>query len=249
MIRKAWWLVVPLVCGCQTKTLPNPNAAGQGASADALTQNLRLASEEANRRVANGEIDESTAKELVVRKARELADAIVLDKTPEVDAWKVGDLYRSAQMWKEAEAALSIAIKSPANEDRRIVDTLRLAQALAHQGKAKEAIAISERVFDAKPTDSAPILPGILYEVIPPIEGRGNDKALAGLLEKAIAAHMATIVDHRSDAGKAFLLARKHHVSMAWEKVVFLYDAARLPNEASRARDARNQFARSATSA
>jgi hypothetical protein len=49
------------------------------------------------------------------------------------------------------------------------------------------------------------------------------DVELAQLLEGAIQQHLETIVDPRTIPGRMFLLARRHHIHNAWDKVIDLY--------------------------
>ena len=53
-------------------------------------------------------------------------------------------------------------------------------------------------------------------------EGKGDDVELAQLLEDTIGQAEKTIVDHKSEAGAAFLIARPHHIRNAWAKVIML---------------------------
>ena len=55
-------------------------------------------------------------------------------------------------------------------------------------------------------------------------------------LEKAIEQHEAVVVDPALEAGKAFLIARPHHVRKAWEEAARLYQAAGKAEDARRRR-------------
>lgn len=242
------WLATALIAlsiaGCQTKSFPDPNdpaIAGKEAP-ERLLANLRQMSEQANRRVARGELSEEDAEKIVSAKARELASGLDVKNIPVNHAWMYGDLYRSGRLWSKAERALGIAVKEAKSDDRRIVDTLRLAQSQAEQGKVKDAIASAEAVMMARPVDSAPILPAVLLEIVPAAERREFDRELAGLLKKAINAHSRTIVDATSPPGKAFLLARSRHVDDAWGKVIELYRRAGDSQSAAIARTQRLRF-------
>jgi hypothetical protein len=114
---------------------------------------------------------------------------------------------------------LKEAVKYASNPDRKVNDTLRLAQALGKNGKVGEAISTAKAVFGAKDEDAAPILPATLYEIVPATEGKGKNKELAAILKEAIACHMRVKVDAATDAGKFFLAARRHHVNKAEAKV------------------------------
>lgn len=245
MIR---WIIVGLsalmIAGCQSKSFPDPNdpnIAGKEAP-ERLLANLRQVSDQANRRVRRGELTEEQAAKIVSDKARELASGLDVKNIPPTQAWMYGDLYRSGRLWEQAEGALLIAVKAAKTEDRRVVDSLRLAQAQAQLGKLKQAIKSAGTVMNAKPVDCAPILPGVLFEVVPAAEGSNVDAELAGLLEKAIEAHARTIVDEKSTGGVTFLLARSRHIDDAWEKVIELYSRAGDTEKAAIARAQQTRF-------
>lgn len=237
------WLVVVLgvLAGCQTATLEDPNdtkTAGVLAP-DVIRRQLKGTSDMLMERVAKGEISDDEFKQYIAKRANELLDDLPLDQVDPAKAWEYGEVLRTAQRWPQAKQALEIAVKeaekSKGNEDRYINDLLRLAHAEAKLGQVKEAIATASRSLTATPNGSAPILPGVLLEIVPAARGKGHDPELAALLEKAIDKHMATVVDPKSEPGMMFIAARPHHVRNAWRTVIDLYVKANKDGEARKA--------------
>lgn len=236
------WLVLGLgvLAGCQTGTLEDPNdpkTAGILAP-DVIRRQLKGTSDMLMERVARGEISDDEFKEYISKRANELLADLPLDKIDPEKAWEYGEVLRTAQRWPQAKQALAIAVaeaEKSKDEDRYINDLLRLAHAQAMTGEVKEAIATASRTLTATPNGSAPILPGVLLELVPAARGKGQDPELAALLEKAIDKHMATVVDPKTEPGQMFLAARPHHVRNAWRTVVDLYAKSGKDEEARQA--------------
>ncbi len=213
------------LAGCKTGVLPDPNDphdVGQVAP-DILRQNLESTSDSLNDRVIKGEISDSERRSLIVKRANELVAHLKLEQIEPAKAWEYAEVYRAAQRWKEADALLELAVKNAPSEDRRVNDSLRLAQVKATEGNVPEALRLARSTFDAPVTEKAPILPAVLYEIVPAAKGKGHDVELGKLLEDAIQQHQQVIVDPNTDAGRAFLAARPHHVQVAWETVLELF--------------------------
>lgn len=228
------------LAGCRLPPPPDPNDPNGDTvmQIDVLRRNLSWASQAVNERVAKGEITDEQGKELLAESAQRLLAGVKIDKINPVEAWEYGDVFRTAKDWKLAFAAYTVAVgqaEKSKNEDRRVNDTLRLAEAEANLGKLVEAVETARKTFNAKPQGKAPILLGVLYEIVPGGEGKGKDAELAKLLEEAISQHEAVVVNSESESGRAFLMARPHHLIKAWGKVVDLYRAAGLQQEAEAA--------------
>ena len=215
---------------CQSPPPPDPNELKHAEeSPDALLKPLRWMSDRLFEKTAKREITEERARELIRDYARGIVVRVDPEKVSAEDAWQYGDMFRTAGQWKEAEGLLSIAVayaRETGNGDRRVNDSLRLAQALAAQGKVKGAITTVRSTFDAPDAGAAPILPAVLLEIVPAGKGKGQDVELAKLLEEAIGHHRRTVVDPKSEAGKAFLQVRWHHISNAWRTIRGLYIGA-----------------------
>jgi hypothetical protein len=91
--------------------------------------------------------------------------------------------------------------------------------------RPQEAIQIAREVLNAKPQESAPILPAVLLEIVPSAEGQGVDLELAQLLVDAIKKHLSTIVDMSTDPGTMFMQARPFHVKKAKDVAIRLFEA------------------------
>lgn len=228
----AWFRTVGLVAvavllatGCQLPTLPNPNdpIAGVNRPPKALLADLQNAYSMLSVRRMKGELSQGTMRRYMRKFASELVEEIDLTKIKATEAWEYAEVFRTAERWDLAEKAYRMSLLRMKSQDRRINDSLHLAQSLAMQDRVPEAIATAKSVFDAAPNDSAPILPAVLLEIVPAAKGKGHDSDLADLLRQAIDIHLATVVDPTTDGGKAFLLAQPHHVQDAWEMIAQLY--------------------------
>lgn len=225
-----------LLPGCQTSTYPNPNAAMRiRKDPERMKRNLMDSRERLNERIAQGEVTPEDRDRLLREEAQDYAELIPLDEIAPEDAWHYGDVYRDAGDWESAYRLYDVARQVAVTEDRRVNDNLRFARAAAHLGNLDEALEAAGSTFSAPPEEKAPILPGILLEVVPAARDKGRNVELAELLEGAIEQHRLTSVDPSSDAGQAFLIARPHHMRRAWSTVVALYDRA---GESQRARAA-----------
>lgn len=205
----------------------DPNdAANISSNPDIMMRNIKDLRERLNERVRKGEITAEVRETKIKELTKTYVDLINPEDIKTENAWLFGDLFRDKGDWQKAYELFDIARKNPVDEDRRVNDQLRFARCAAHLGKVDEALEAAKSTFDASPSNKAPILPAILYEIVEEGKGKGKDLQLAELLEKAIEQHLETTVDPSTDAGKAFLVARKHHVEVAWSKVVSLFQAA-----------------------
>jgi tetratricopeptide (TPR) repeat protein len=230
-----------LLTGCKLSPPPDPNDPRDVGlvQAEVLMRNLQWASRAVNERVSRGEISDEEGKKILAEEAGKLLDAVSIKRVRAKDAWRYAEVFRTAQRWERAEELFETASKHATdtkNEDRRVNDTLRLAEAQAQLGKTVEALATARSVFNAKPENKAPILLAVLYEIVPAAKGKGKDLELARLLEDAIAQHEQVIVDPESDGGKAFFIAKGHHIEKAYSDAVDLYEAAHEPDLAEAAR-------------
>ncbi len=222
--------------GCKTGVVPDPNDPKDGPlSAERLRTNLAVTAQMLNDRWIKGEITDAQVQQFLTRRANDLLRGIQVDRLDPSVVWEYADILRTAKRWPEAVTFLRVAVQHPPNEDRRVNDTLRLAQALCYTDKVAEAIPLARTVFNAKPAEKAPILPSVLLEIVPAAEGKGHDAELAQLLEDAIYQHQMVIVDPKSEGGQAFLQARPHHTRRAWGEVIRLFDQSGHPDKATEA--------------
>jgi tetratricopeptide (TPR) repeat protein len=222
--------------GClMTAEIPDPNSNSLiGLRPEIMQRNLASAWSGLERRRQRGEIDEAGRDKLYQNKVEELT-RLIPAKIEDEKAWIYGDVYRDAKKWPQAKALYEQAVRAARTEDRRVNDHLRLSRAQAALGQVKEAAATARETFSAPAPEKAPILPAILYEVVPAGRGKGADADLARVLADAISQHMEVQVDPASEAGQAFLSARTFHVQKAWTAVVSLYEAAGQRSEARKA--------------
>lgn len=200
-----------------------------------LRRNLDYANKVLEHRAEVGEIAPEERKELLKRYAADLIEQIKVDRIPDAEAWEYGDIFKTAEVWDKAKIAYEKAIRSPRNEDRRVNDTLRLALCEAHLGNVARAIELARSVFDVTETGKAPILPAVLLEIVPAGENKGQDEDLANLLWDAIKQHQMTVVDPKTEGGRAFVRAKPIHIRDAYRKVVQLFTRAGRHDEADHA--------------
>lgn len=220
-----------LAAGCGSKPPPDPNdpkAVGI-MQPEVLQRNLAWASEMVNERVAKSEITEEEGKSYLVKYAADLTNNIDFKQMEATQAWRYAEVFRTAQRWGLAKKSLEMAVEHAnkvGNQDRRVNDSLRLSEALAHLGEYKRSMEVTRSVFDTRERDKAPILMSVLYEIVPALRGHGVDEDAAKLLEEAIGQHMQVVVDANTEEGKAFLATKWHHIGKAWDLVIALYREA-----------------------
>lgn len=215
-------------CGCQAPTIPNPNDPDDVGlvTPDVLRTNLSVLYSFLADRVGKGEITQKKADQYLAQEAGKLISHVKVKDIPKGQMWEYADIFRTAKDWKRAKEAYEVAVKSAKNEDRRINDTLRLAQCTAANDEVKAAIQLAKSVMNAKPVDSAPILPAVYFEIVPMAEGKGSDGELADLIVQAIKKHKLTVVDEKTPEGQSFLYARSYHIRKAVQKAYDLYMSA-----------------------
>lgn len=220
-----WLLILSLafpLLGCSPSPLPDPNdpTGNPMMQGEVLAANLRSAYETLESRRLKGEISEGQLRAFLRAHASRLVAKVDLRKVNPEKAWLYGDALRTAEDWSRAKQAYELASKADRTEERRIIDGLRLAQCHAMLGDISNCIKIAKTNLEVKPEECAPILPAVLLEIYPAAVGRGLDRELNNLLERAIECHMRTVVDPNSAGGKAFLMARPHLVRDAWDLII-----------------------------
>lgn len=194
---------------------PNdPNDVGT-LQPQVMRRNLKRASDVANNRVDSGEISEKEAKDFVSDEAETILKNLKAETAPEGDLWEYGEVLITAKEYRKAIPVLEKAVEVAKTEDRRINDSLRLAQCYAAIQEIDKAIATTRKTFNAGPKDSAPLLLAINKDIVPLAKGHGKDEELAKLIEDAIPIYEKTEVDPATEAGRNFLIARPFHVREA----------------------------------
>ncbi len=224
-------LVAITLAGCESKSFPDPNDPAQVGQVqpDVLMRNLRWASETVNQRVQKGEISEARGRMMLRDYAADLTKHIKLDSVAIDKAWEYAEVFRTAQQWENARLFYQVAVENPANEDRRVNDTLRYAQVLAHLGEVELALKAARSVFDAQPKDRAPLIPSLIFELAPAAQGKGFDQQLAQLISDALPLYDATVVDANTESGEAFLIAKPHLMREALKLIQTLRGSANPP--------------------
>ncbi|MCW5940610.1 MAG: hypothetical protein KIS66_00165 [Fimbriimonadaceae bacterium] len=228
-MRYAWLAGVLLVVGgCKVAPPPDPNDPSEvGVVApEVLDRAVKWAWDAASARVETGEISEAQAQAYTRKRADDLVSHVQVGKVPDEQAFAYGQVFRTAQRWKEAEILFRRALAVAKNDDARVNSSLRLAQALAHLRRVDEAIQVARGVFGVPDQETAPILPAVLYEIVPAAQNQNKDKELADLLVAAIRQHERTIVNENTEAGKAFFMAKPAHIARAWRAAAALYRRA-----------------------
>ena len=209
-----------LFVGCGQYPNPNDLAAVRSEQrVEIANKRLESAEETLDYKVRTKEITDSRRNELIQELAEDLLKKVDPQTVPQSDQWRYAVLLRVTNRWPEAEAALAIAVKAANTDDRKVNDTLKLALAEAKNNKVAEAIVTASSILGVGDADAAPILPAVLYEIVPAAQGKGHDKDLANLVGKAIECQRRVKVDPASDAGKMFMIASSQHISNAEAKI------------------------------
>lgn len=214
------WLGL-ILAGCGQ--YPNPNdLASLRPESRAEIANKRLDSAEETLKYkveVSREITDEQRNDLIKELAKDMLTKIDPKAVSDRDQWMYAALLRVTDQWPEAEVALEKAVKAAPNVDRKVNDSLKLAQAQAKNNKIAEAIATANSVLTVGDADAAPILPAVLYEIVPAAQGKSHDKELADLLAKAIECHKRVKFSPNSESGRAFMVARSHHIGLAETKI------------------------------
>lgn len=194
-------------------TIPAENRAGIAYKRlDAVEDTLDY-------KVTHNEITDEQRNDLIRELCEDMLKTIDPSKVPYADQWMYATLLRVTDRWKDAEVSLKEAVRVADSPDRKVNDTLKLSLAEAKNGEIEESLKTANSVMDVADKDAAPILPSVLYEIVPALEGKGHDKELADILAKAIECHKRVKVDQSSDAGRQFLIARRYHIQKAQKKI------------------------------
>ncbi len=209
--------------GCGIYADPNDIKTAIAPDRVEIARNLlQSTSEILDYQVQKKKLSDEQRLSLIAEEAERLLTFVDQDQVIPADKWKYAELLRATGRFESAIPVYEEAVKKAPNWDRRVNDSLRLAQCYAKAGKVKEAIALARTTLTAPDTDTAPILPATLYELVPSAEGKGMDKELGKLLVDAIAAHRRTKVDMNTDAGKGFVVAGRFHINRAQQKAMVL---------------------------
>jgi hypothetical protein len=225
-----------LAIGCRTGTLTDPNEVRNAGitTPEVVRTQIESAAWTLNERKAKGEINDRQYHALLTKIAEDYVDQAKEFPLTTRNAATWGSVLITAKRWKEAEKALEVAIQSGKGPSQRdylalgdyMTNVLRLALVEAELGKVPQAVRMTVSVFDVPGKAKAPILPAVLYEIVPAGSGKGYDLELAHLLKSAIGQHEAVIVNPNTDAGRNFLLARPHHIRRAWNEAALLYSSS-----------------------
>lgn len=223
---------------------PNDLETAGVEQAKQMRAQLASAYQQLERRVVRGEIDDAERSSRMKGLAGSFADKVNLEAIPDASAFDYGEVFRTAERWKDARALFTLARDKAPNDDIRVNANLRIAHCSAALGEFAIAAEAIRATFDAPPGNKAGVLLATLYEVTPLLRAKGHDADLARLLEEAIQQHRRTVIDPKTEAGQAFLMAMPTHVRNGWIAVIGLYRDAGEMDEAARAsRDADRMLA------
>lgn len=220
--RCSTFLFVALsVGGCRFGQIPNPAAKRPPANdPKALQERVGRVRESLEARVRQGTMNPGSMKRVLGDYIQGEINKIDLDRIDTRDIWRIADASRQSGDWNTTKALYELAVKYAPDDDRRVNDTIRLAEAVAMQGDAAKGVTLVRSTFDAKPGNKAPILMATLYEFVPAAMGKGQDLQIALLLEDAVDQHLQTVVDPKTEVGRAFLKSRRHHIQKALEVAI-----------------------------
>lgn len=235
--------IAVMLAGCRSGILPDPNDAKQVGplSFDTLYGHFKEIGWMLYGRQASGRITMREYRTLMRSTANDLLAGLDPDRVDVSKQWQLADLLVNAGRWDDAKRVLAVSIewaKANHNDDRRVNDSLTLAQVLAEMGDVPGALKMARSTFDVAPGGAAPILYGVLYNVAPAARGKGLDVELAQLVEDAITIDMHVVVDPKTQPGQTFLLYRPAHIRRARRLVEELYEGANRPDLAGKAQQA-----------
>lgn len=194
---------------------PNNPSLNENNSLEIVEKNIKRGYFQLYTRQLAHEISVENRDKMFVRFAREQAAYLRPVAGTEV-AYRVGEVFRTAQMWREAENAFRRSLKEYGTDpDRRANDSLRLALCLAKQGNTTEAIALTKGTFSAPPGNKPPILLAVYLEIAPALEGQVPNSEIATLIREAVQQHRLAVVVRESEAGQQFEMVRDFHINKA----------------------------------
>ena len=195
-------------------------------TAETVRRNLLWANEMLIEREVRHEISASESRQYIALRAKELITDLDITRIPQSAAWEYGEIFRTAEDWPTAEVLLKRALIKPVNEDRRVNDSLRLAQVEAHLNHIPEALRLAESTFNTPDAQGAPVLYGVYLDLAPVARGKGYDVPLGQLILGAVAVEKRTTVDAKTQAGAAFIGARRYHMFKALKLAAELFHGA-----------------------
>jgi len=220
--------------GCQSGTVPDPNASGERLQREPemMRRNLSDAYVTLAARLQRGQLTPERLNEILTEEARAMVRGIQVESVPREQAWQYGEVFRTAQLWPQTTRLYERALERPPNDQRLVHDSLRYAEALAKLGRVEECIVAAKRSLGAEPKFAAGVLLPVYLEIVPAAQGQGHDAALAQLIELAISEHVRGILDPNTPEGKAFFAARPHHLQAASRLAQRLYRLSGAPDKA-----------------
>jgi hypothetical protein len=232
------------LAGCHYGAPPDPNdPADVGVmTAETVRRNLRWANLMLQDRENNGQITATDHRTYIAERAQELISDLDIKKVPDSEAWAYAEIFMTAEDWPTAKLFLQKALKKPINEDRRVNDSLRMAETEGHLGNVAHSIELAKSVLNTPDNEGAPILTAFYLVLAPLLRGKGHDEELAGMLLDAVKVEERTKVDPQSDSGAAFLVAKPHHIHKALELASNLYEDSGHPDLGKKAADVWVQF-------
>jgi hypothetical protein len=230
---KFWWTMTAILAVLAAVVLfqlrgleppPDPNDPTKNTlmAAEVLRRNLKVTSDAANMRVGKGEWGPRRAKRKVSEAAAEMVKHIQIEHIQPTEAWEYGEVLWTAKQWDKAADVLELAVKSAKTEDRRINDTLRLAQCYVALEQLDRGLTLARTTFNAKPADSEPLIPSILLELVPLARNQGKNEELAKLLEDAIPIYARTEMKSGTQRHRDFLVAKPFLIKQARIEVQWL---------------------------
>jgi tetratricopeptide (TPR) repeat protein len=220
--------------GCQSGTVPDPNAVGPALQREPemMRRNLSDTYLTLAERLQRGQLTPERLDQLLTEEARAMVRGINVESVPREQAWQYGEVFRTAKLWPQTARLFERALKHPTNQGRLVHDSLRYAEALAKLGRIEESIVAAKRSLGTDPKFAVGVLLPVYLEIVPSAEGQGHDAELAELIELAMAEHVRALADPSTPEGRAFVAARPHHLMAASRLAERLYRRAGLPAKA-----------------
>lgn len=218
---------------------PDPNDPAQNPDERArlLRKNLAETYRVLDNRVSNEDATPAQRDEVMRAEALRMANWLSSVGPKQSEAFDLGELYRSAQDWKEAERQFEIAVDfyQGRSEDLYVNSLLRLAHVRAEKGESESVGTLIRETYSASRGNKPPILLGVYLEVAPALAKHKHFALAAKLVEEAADQQFLAIVNPDSTSGQVFLRTRPYHLRNAAKYAQTLWTDAGQPTNAERA--------------
>lgn len=232
---------------------PDPNDFRQNPDdrAKILRSNVQELYGVLEQRVATGNATGEERDTILREEARRYASWLDRSGAKQSESFDLGELYRTAKAWPEAERQFQIAVDfyKGRSEDLYVNSLLRLAHVRAEMGMNEGIADTIRRTYGAARGNKPPILLGVYLEIAPALARHKKYELAAQLIEEACGQHAQALVNLQSISGQIFMQARQYHLRQAAASARSLYIDAGQAEKADEVYERIMQLARQAAPA